>query len=579
MYYRGNARREDFARFVIQNLFGEDAAVGDLLLLKPRFDDVHAEALNRISGLVGFESTVFKTIYTNDELFSDFIRMFSECAIRSQASADDALESIYIWLMLEYLEHILPITETKLNFMKNSNWFSAPSSPGPATAGVSSPRKLLRPEVLAASYSHLEHLAMRSSSMRSLYPRLLQFVGNLIKHLSSMNTWPSIAQIEVLKVVVDHYHEFILSDTDDPDFASLKLAMAQKPLFIHPLQTFLERSLTNWSLESNYKRLIELWMSLTHHHCLAKCNEQKASVFMQASTQYFVGLFEVVVLRVLESDCVTLLKSCLLDVLEVNIFSNVHFLRLFRSYGLPTEDRTKMYSGAQGQADESILARIAFFLFSLSEVPKVSPELVERHIKELNQLLCNISQANLSDTRLDDSAVASPSRNYSHLSAEYSSNESRSISLLQPGLPDHQADPWTKMLYLTPQGRMQVLNREARFDYQKCSKQIAQTFPTVSRWEIGSLVKWLHLLSVRWTNCRLVRYLRQHSQDSTVVRQAAKLLLNASSPPKYVPVFSKFVPRHPARLNLRPFASIPVLIASIILLYLLLSFFGRIVFG
>lgn len=50
--------KDDFARLVIQNLFGDNSI--DLLSLKPKFDAIHAEALNRLNGLIGFESSVFK---------------------------------------------------------------------------------------------------------------------------------------------------------------------------------------------------------------------------------------------------------------------------------------------------------------------------------------------------------------------------------------------------------------------------------------------------------------------------------------------------------------------------------------
>lgn len=138
--------------------------------------------------------------------------------------------------------------------MKNSNWFSAPLSCNPSTC-VSSPRKLLRPEVLAAS-QRLELTGIRSASLRSVYPRLLQFVGNLITNLASLKTWPSIAQLIVLKMVLKYYHDFLLADTDDSDFCSLKLMLIQKPLFVDLLRNFLERILTNWQFDDSYINLI-----------------------------------------------------------------------------------------------------------------------------------------------------------------------------------------------------------------------------------------------------------------------------------------------------------------------------------
>lgn len=152
------------------------------------------------------------------------------------------------------MEHALPTTEQSLTFMKNSNWFSAPLTCNPSTS-VTSPRKLLRPEVLAASQL-MELSGIRSASLRSIYPRLLQFVGNLITNLASLRTWPSVAQFIILKMVLKYYHDFLLTDTDDTDFYSLKLMLAQKPLFVDLLYTFLERVLTNWQFDDSYINII-----------------------------------------------------------------------------------------------------------------------------------------------------------------------------------------------------------------------------------------------------------------------------------------------------------------------------------
>jgi hypothetical protein len=92
----------------VQNIFGDPSL--DLLLLRPQTDQLHADALNRLNGLIGFESTVFmvkihseliniekvlelQTIYTNDALFNEFIDLFCRHCIRSTATAHEAMES------------------------------------------------------------------------------------------------------------------------------------------------------------------------------------------------------------------------------------------------------------------------------------------------------------------------------------------------------------------------------------------------------------------------------------------------------------------------------------------------------
>lgn len=80
----------------------------------------------------------------NDALFDEFIRLFINHAINSKVDASVVVESIYMWLLLEYLGHILPTDEAKINLVKNSNWILAPLNSISSMSVVSSPRRLLR---------------------------------------------------------------------------------------------------------------------------------------------------------------------------------------------------------------------------------------------------------------------------------------------------------------------------------------------------------------------------------------------------------------------------------------------------
>lgn len=261
-----------------------------------------------------------------------------------------ASESIYGCLLRQYLEHELPVTEQKLNFMKNSNWFSAPLSCNPSTC-VSSPRKLLRPEVLAASQP-LEFPGLRSVSLRSVYPRLLQFVGNLITNYSSLKAWPSVAQFVMLKLVLQYYHEFLLADTDDSDFCSLKLMLIQNPLFVNMLKAFLEKVLANWHLQKSYNNIIrkflfylfefyslvlflELWMELVYHASLKHYNEDKLNIFVRASSNHFVDIFSTIIKRVIED---IPRANGILHFLENYVFADKGIQKIFEICGVSLVD-------------------------------------------------------------------------------------------------------------------------------------------------------------------------------------------------------------------------------------------------
>lgn len=93
---------------------------------------------------------------------------------------------VYLWILVEYLQYLLPIEEQRLSLLKNSNWLTGPLSSLP-TSAVTSPRRLLRPEVLAQS-AQLEHVSLRSGAFKTLYPRMLQFVLTFLNHLTSLSS-------------------------------------------------------------------------------------------------------------------------------------------------------------------------------------------------------------------------------------------------------------------------------------------------------------------------------------------------------------------------------------------------------
>uniref|UniRef100_A0A914ICD2 BRCT domain-containing protein n=1 Tax=Globodera rostochiensis TaxID=31243 RepID=A0A914ICD2_GLORO len=553
--------KEEFARVVLQTLLGDSSI--DLLLLKPHFDSVHADALNRLNALIGFESTVFMTIYVNDVLFDEFIELFSRHCIRSPATIDEANESVYMWLLADYLQYLLPVDEQKLNLLKNSTWLSGPLASLP-TSAVTSPRRLLRPEVLAQC-APLEHVSLRSGAFKTLYPRLLQFVGTMLSHVASLSNWPSVAQFQVLRVILGHYITFLLSETEDNEFTSLKLLLLRKPLFVDILQNFLDRLLRNWPLDQSYCLLIEIWRTLVHHKLLNRCFDEKYKLFVQVSSQYYVDLIETQIQRMLTTDCKQLVEAPVLDYAVENIFRCEPILGVFEQRNLPAIDYLRALcrkledyrNGIQKKLDmcqksrqRSVWSRLLQLIFAFTYTAPVNMNLLNAHI--------------YSDTQR------------SFESTTDAMNRTSNLSLLNPAIPDHETDKWTKMLFLTPHGRLQVVNRQAKFDYAKYTRQISDAFPSMGYWDIRPIANFLHQLSIRWTDAWLVRYLRQHGRDSIISRFASAALLSGPSPPRFVPVFARYVPQHPSRLKLYKLASTANLIyaiLSILLIFILFKMF------
>uniref|UniRef100_A0AC34QZ20 Uncharacterized protein n=1 Tax=Panagrolaimus sp. JU765 TaxID=591449 RepID=A0AC34QZ20_9BILA len=142
--------------------------------------------------------------------------------------------------------------------------------------------------------------------------------------------------------------------------------------------------------------------------------------------------------------------------------------------------------------------------------------------------------------------------------------------------PDHKVDRKTKMMYLTDDGRKQVLQRKASFDFRRCvNRGNRSVLP--SSYEIPFLVTFLAQLSRRYSDSKFVQWMRFHRHSSRLAGILSHVFL-APPPPRYVPVYSKtIVPRLP-QLNLRFMASYYFVFSFLFVILFLLGSLYRIVY-
>uniref|UniRef100_A0A183CF39 DCB domain-containing protein n=1 Tax=Globodera pallida TaxID=36090 RepID=A0A183CF39_GLOPA len=258
----------------------------------------------------------------------------------------------------------------------------------------------------------------------------------------------------------------------------------------------------------------------------------------------------------LTTDCKQLVEAPVLDYALENIFRCEPILGVFEQRNLPAIDYLRALcrkledyrNGIQKKLDmcqksrqRSVWSRLLQMIFAFTYTAPVNMNLLNAHICELRNLISQLSQ------RPSWGRDSDMQRSFE--STTEAMNRTSNLSLLNPAIPDHETDKWTKMLFLTPQGRLQVVNRQAKFDYAKYTRQISDAFPSMGYWDIRPIANFLHQLSIRWTDAWLVRYLRQHGRDSIISRFASAALLSGPSPPRFVPVFARYVPQHPSRLK------------------------------
>ncbi|EGT32863.1 hypothetical protein CAEBREN_13516 [Caenorhabditis brenneri] len=125
------------------------------------------------------------------------------------------------------------------------------------------------------------------------------------------------------------------------------------------------------------------------------------------------------------------------------------------------------------------------------------------------------------------------------------------------GIPDHYVDVPSNHMLLTPIGQKQVLNRERRFDFSKCTKDDPKA--PVRSYELGAAVRLATNLAQKLNEFSFVKLIGDHYSEQSVVGAVARKIMYPPVPnpdPKaIVPAYSARIVRSPPLLRLRFFAS------------------------
>uniref|UniRef100_A0A914YDW1 Uncharacterized protein n=1 Tax=Panagrolaimus superbus TaxID=310955 RepID=A0A914YDW1_9BILA len=138
--------------------------------------------------------------------------------------------------------------------------------------------------------------------------------------------------------------------------------------------------------------------------------------------------------------------------------------------------------------------------------------------------------------------------------------------------PNYRTDPITKLHHLTTEGRKQVLRRQAGFDFSPCATALARISPHSGPLENEFILKLMCHLSEKYSDSKFTRYLRSNNRRTIFATILSKIFLVNPYANRYVPVYTRNVEGKLPQLNLRFIASYPFIIASIIVLWVLISF-------
>ncbi|KAI6202800.1 hypothetical protein M3Y94_00482300 [Aphelenchoides besseyi] len=555
----------NFASSLICSLL--DNANLDLCAIVPRYDREHEEATQKISCLLGFDSPTFKVRSFNlyslmNDYSKHFLEYFTEHAQLSPVPIPVAGSSLYIWLLKQYLQHLLPLNDDDFAFVRSTHGNrEQETSKKPTKEKVRTPFRLLRENVFANTADSMDS----SYSFGTTYIRLFRFVELLVTNYATTSIKPSPAQIVSLKRTFD----FLLAETGDHELEKFKSKLRANRQFPQVMYAYFKEMLSNLSLDQTFVCCFDILITLLYPGDSVFGNNNKLKIFKRFATEHFVRLIPVVVDRICNSDIRVLIQLDILQFFVVRLM-NPNFIKMLCDLRFSAVDYLK-----------PIQAKLK----AATDVPQVNNSFVSRWSSFLNDFMDSNEEKNASTylTIVNDrirllhatyppSEFADRQNEDTHMDVGNVSDGTINSTLTRnprSSIPDHIVDTWTNMYYLTPTGRDQVTHKLARFDFSQYSGQIAAAEGR-RRWENPWLAAKLSEIAVRWSRHPLIRSLRRYSTNP-FVRPITSVILQPKSPPCNVPVYRKDVPRRPATLNLRIFASYPVLAFLLFISWLLVS--------
>jgi len=160
------------------------------------------------------------------------------------------------------------------------------------------------------------------------------------------------------------------------------------------------------------------------------------------------------------------------------------------------------------------------------------------------------------------------------------------LSSLNRPIPDHAIDPHTRLMYLTPNGCKQVLNRSHEFDFdQAMTRVVPPVLAPISSNEFPMLARFSYKASEMMNAWPIVRPLIEAYDQPGLIGAVSRRILDAPCPPSihsinekislspvfsrtiplHSPVFSRTIPLHGPSINLRIIASCSFILSLILI--------------
>uniref|UniRef100_A0A0N5AQF8 Transmembrane protein 208 n=1 Tax=Syphacia muris TaxID=451379 RepID=A0A0N5AQF8_9BILA len=570
---------EAYAEAVVEKIFCNSKY--DLLSVFPVPPGSVNDDYTQVVDVIGTKSLAFQVLVeVGGDLFDFFVSSFALHLERSSCKLPFKIvqNSVYMHLLSDYVCYMMPTTEEPLIPSRNqAHYVTSPSS-----SPVGSPLKLIREDALRRFEMFSMHsLKSLNSYSRSLNGQLVSFLHVLIQNLTSLSSWPSDYRLCALRYVLKELHVFVLVETENAALAQIKAQLHCNPPFGDRLFVFFTSLFKKWPANISFSVLFDVWVTWIRPWRYVPSRNtsdiQRFMQFVQANARFYTDLSDLFwnrAFRFLSARDVRSVHSYITVLIApelVNYYGILHYdieeklLTFANSIRLTIDDLRNLVTEKKKCYDD-----MNWFVKLLLHEPDTTIADLQDAIVELKSLVDIIKAASYGDIMKDNNEASSLSSVVDNeLNAPRSFVEDRQVKKVCGEIPDHFIDPTTKMMYLSPLGRKQMVKGTHHFDLSNCSEAIPPLILPLRDNEIWWLSKLLYRLSVFLNRTKPLEYLSHcYDQENTLFGLLARLLLDPEYPRKVVPMFTTEVPFQKPCLNLRHLARYKIVVPFCIFLFL-----------
>ncbi|CAL2029059.1 unnamed protein product [Caenorhabditis brenneri] len=519
-----------------------------------------------INNLINGNSLFFETVLEDDQLCTDLWEsILHQCEV-SCAPTDPAKDSILFSAVSQYVTRMLPCDETI------STSISVPRSPKITHQTIRTPLQVFRADSPLVNRISIEDRSqMMSVSNFSFQPRLVQNFCSFVTKSCTTAQFTNANKLLLIRFLLKQFHVFCQFSTGDVDVDNWKLDLMAEAPFKWPLFEFFKSSISQVPTTTVFRDITMCWLTYARpwrYHNMANQSDFAPSAKYRNFFEKNLEFYEVILGKILKKFsafemCEELIAS-LRAVLEfawkephtlllrhIQLDMQHHSLELLKQMQVVVkmhksiiENEEKEHSGFWNSlfwsADSDKLQSSRRLVNELVSLLKDSDSYVGTHF--MSEIETPPPKETMNQTFRGDKLLASLL------------NETPKSGL---GIPDHYVDGPSNHMLLTPIGQKQVLNRERRFDFSKCTKDDPKA--PVRSYELGAAVRLATNLAQKMNEFSFVKLIGDHYSEQSVVGAVARKIMYPPVPnpdPKaIVPAYSARIVRSPPLLRLRFFAS------------------------